>query len=79
LDQPDIRYLASPDIRQGNLVSGRIPDIKKAGLSGRISGASLLMGLWRHEIGGYELMPVDECQDVEHGGHIGMVMTASFL
>jgi hypothetical protein len=31
------------DIGQGNLVSGRIPDIKKAGLSGRISGASLFM------------------------------------
>jgi hypothetical protein len=27
--------------RQGNLVSGRIPDLKKAGFSGRISGASL--------------------------------------
>jgi hypothetical protein len=34
--KPD--YPALPDIRQGNLVSGRIPDIKKAGLSGRISG-----------------------------------------
>jgi hypothetical protein len=31
-----------PNNRQGNLVSGRIPDIKKAGLSGRISGASLV-------------------------------------
>jgi hypothetical protein len=31
-----IRYPALPDIRQGNLVSGRIPDIKKkAGLSCR--------------------------------------------
>jgi hypothetical protein len=28
-------YPALPDIRQGNLVSGRIPDIKKDGLSGR--------------------------------------------
>jgi hypothetical protein len=35
-------YPALPDIRQGNLVSGRIPDIKKAGYpAGRISGASL--------------------------------------
>jgi hypothetical protein len=34
-------YPALPDIRQCNPVSGRIPDIKKAGLSGRISGASL--------------------------------------
>jgi hypothetical protein len=39
---PVIWYLALPDIRQGNLISGRIPDIKKAGLSGRPeSGASL--------------------------------------
>jgi hypothetical protein len=33
-----------PDIRLANLVSGQIPDIKKAGLSGRISGASLVRG-----------------------------------
>jgi hypothetical protein len=26
---PDIRYPALPDIRHDNLVSGRIPDIKK--------------------------------------------------
>jgi hypothetical protein len=42
---PVIRYLALPDIRQANLVSGRItvPDIKKAGLSYLISGASLIL------------------------------------
>jgi hypothetical protein len=44
---PDILYPALPGTgtgthRQFNLVSGRIPDIKKAGFSGRISGASLL-------------------------------------
>jgi hypothetical protein len=32
---PEIRYPALPDIRQGNLVSGQIPDIIKAGLSGQ--------------------------------------------
>jgi hypothetical protein len=41
-----IRYPALPDIRPdiwlGNLVSGRILDIKKARLSDRISGASLI-------------------------------------
>jgi hypothetical protein len=31
-----------PGIRQSNLISGLIPDIKKAGLSGWISGASLV-------------------------------------
>jgi Leucine-rich repeat (LRR) protein len=50
LDQLDTilaRYLAGypvsglTDIRKCNLVSGRIPDIKKAGLSGRTIGASL--------------------------------------
>jgi hypothetical protein len=35
------RILFLPDIRLTNLVSGRIPDIKKTGLSARISGASL--------------------------------------
>jgi hypothetical protein len=34
----DIRPAIQPDIQQGNLVSCPILDIKKAGLSGRISG-----------------------------------------
>jgi hypothetical protein len=43
LDQLNISRISGriSGIRQGNLVSGRIPDTKKAGLSGRISGASL--------------------------------------
>jgi hypothetical protein len=34
-------------VRTGYWISGRIPDIKKAGLSGRISGAFLVPGIFR--------------------------------
>jgi hypothetical protein len=47
-----IRPYRKPDIRQGNLVSGRIPDIKKAGLFGRISGASLKMQIFARLLSG---------------------------